>query len=458
MIPKLKNAPPEAQKISEETYAGCMSKEGKTKSGERKCSRIAISQVKKKFKRKDGKWVKRNYVDNSITPEQMCNCDKMWNYEKRHERAEISYNLDEIEDNGSEIRLPITLTRQGVMNGTFKPNDELNQTGWYDDMKVFIDHIPDFIPRPRDERELDMYVGHVEDKDYGYDKKQDEVTIQGTAVLKKSKLPKTLVNELKEGNVPISIEYWRKVEDLETPEVYKNKEYYGIERDMFIDDVAIMYSQNPACTIKDGCGIGLNKKPRMEENSMEINENAKKLAEMLVNEELIPEGKYDKYVNKLSEYFATNAIVRKVGKLTEVVKNKDEEITKLKEEQTKLEENIEKLTPLAEQESNRRKEKLEELKKNLIELNPDYKDEYEAYTEDNFETAEHELAKINKLLQIEEQQDNGNDPALPRRNRDPNPTSGPVELPIEQLCDPKEMKKRVARHRSTLKGYKPGGD
>lgn len=109
-----------------------------------------------------------------------------------------------------------------------------------------------------------------------FDVAQCEATARGSAILA----------ALSAGRqIEVSTAYWCEIEAVGGE--HEGTQYFGVQRDITPDHLAILLDEIGACSIKDGCGVG-----RTNSNggiSMQVNETQQDEVEVGVNEEQVEE-------------------------------------------------------------------------------------------------------------------------------------------------------------------------
>ena len=239
------NYPAEMQRILISTfnqvYRDSINKMEQRKA-EIKALRIAWSAAKEKYVKKDGEWVARtqNNVnesksDNMQMAVMKCNrFEPVRSYEDDHF---VGYN--------------ICLTTRGVMNGAFKPADEIrkipgNLPEEYVELLPNVDDHPDdevYIPPGQE----DTFVTNIRVED-----DEDFPKCMGTVLI--SKDDEWKINAIETGAlIESSIGYSFNLDP--TDGIDNGRPYSHIERNIKLYHNAFMVTQYPACTPEMGCGI-----------------------------------------------------------------------------------------------------------------------------------------------------------------------------------------------------------
>jgi hypothetical protein len=170
-----------------------------------------------------------------------------------------------IKETDEMMTIPAVFTKEGVQNKGYKPKDEVKRAA------PFANGIP-FVLDHLDNWDLDKWLDFARFRGYtsGAHYVEDGAKISGEVNIYKTDKNKDMLKAIKDGKKrDVSIEYLFSKDD-KAGEFNGNK-YDYTERDIYI--LALANVDKGACSIEDGCGLGMNREGKKGEKPMEENEN-----------------------------------------------------------------------------------------------------------------------------------------------------------------------------------------
>lgn len=195
---------------------------------ESRCFRQANGVLSKK--------TKDEYVENSIATVQgqLTKLDSEW---------------------GPVFQTPAILTREGVQNGFLKDGEELRATAWTANMIPVTDGHPkgsfdNFVSARSNIEFIRGFVSNIK-----YDDK--DKSLKGFVNIFDEPRNKFLIEDIQSGRkIDGSVGFY--TDEFRVNGTYNGIDYEGVELNIVYDHYAILPKGHGACSIKDGCGLGMN--------------------------------------------------------------------------------------------------------------------------------------------------------------------------------------------------------
>jgi len=189
-------------------------------------------------------------------------------YKKYGRKDEVSHGVLEqstipLQEIDGQLIIPTIFTREGVQNKGYKPWSELKKAAGT------LEGVPVVLGHPPENRPVDVAKDRVIGKTAHVTAREEDHVLHGDTIIQVSEAPEWFISALKEGCAREgSVGYWSDSDP--TPGVFNGVPYERVERNIVFDHYAVGIPKG-ACSLQDGCGLGLNHAQDEGDEKMTIN-------------------------------------------------------------------------------------------------------------------------------------------------------------------------------------------
>lgn len=169
--------------------------------------------------------------------------------------ADVSFDAANVEVGEKWTSVPVTLTKEGVMSGLYKPAEAIRnlKDAPICAIPVVFDH-PDGTLVDPEIHDPELFIGIVNELEVV--ERNNSPVYRGMMHLQNTPETAPQREALTKGQpLGVSIGYYREVEDKSGS--WNGTDYHGVESKVWPFHLGVMKDKTPACSIADGCGAGV---------------------------------------------------------------------------------------------------------------------------------------------------------------------------------------------------------